>query len=68
MPHHLLDLPLLLQILQRLSRKAAIDLQSINQRSNGDQAVGLNFLVEFIGGGLVEDYGVICLVLDCGDV
>ena len=65
MSHHLLDLPLLLQIIQRLPRQTAIDLQTINERGDGDQAVGLDIFVEFVGGGFVEDDGVVGFVLDC---
>lgn len=64
MPHHLLDLSLLLQIIQRFPCKAAIDLQSVHERGDCDEAVGLNVLVEFVGGGFVEDDGVVGLVLD----
>ena len=65
MPYHLLDLPLLLQVIQRLPRKTAVDLQSIDERGDGDEAVGLDVLVEFVRGGFVQDDGVVGLVLDC---
>ena len=65
MPHHLLDLSLLLQILQCRSREAAIDLQAIDEGGDGDQAVGLHVFVEFVRGGFVEDDGVVGFVLDC---
>lgn len=65
MPHHLLNLALLLQIIQRLPRQTAVDLQAIDERGDGDEAVGLDVLVEFVGGGFVEDDGVVGLVLDC---
>lgn len=68
MPHHLLDLALLLQILQRLPRKGPIDLQPIDKRGHGDETVGLHVFVEFVRGGFVEDDRVVGLVLDCGDV
>ena len=64
MPHHLLDLSLLLQIIQRLPCETAIDLQSVHERSDCDEAVGLNVFVKFVGGGFVEDDGVVGLVLD----
>ena len=64
MPHHLLDLSLLLQIIQRLPCKASVDLQSVHERCDCDEAVGLNVFVEFVGGGFVEDDGVVGLVLD----
>ena len=63
-PHHLLDLSLLLQVIQRLPRQTAIDLQSIDERGDGDEAVGLHVLVEFVRGGFVQDDGVVGLVLD----
>ena len=66
MPNHLLDLALLLQIIQRFPCQAAIDLQSIDERGDGDETVGLDVFVEFIRGGFVEDDGVVGLVLDCG--
>lgn len=65
MSHHLLNLPLLLQIAQRLAREAAIDLQAVDERGDGYQAVGLHVFVELVGGGFVEDDGVVGLVLDC---
>ena len=65
MSHNLLNLPLLLQIIQRLPRQTAIDLQTIDERGDGDQAVRLDIFIEFVGGGFVEDDGVVGLVLDC---
>ena len=53
MSNNLLNLPLLLQILQRRPRKTTIDLEPIYQSRDGDEAVGLYIFVEFIGGGLV---------------
>ena len=64
MSHHLLDLSLLLQIIQRLPCETPIDLQSINERGDCDEAVGLDVFVELVGGGFVEDDGVVGLVLD----
>lgn len=63
-PNHLLDLSLLLQIIQRLPCQAAIDLQSVDERGDCDETVGLDVFVEFVGGGFVEDDGVVGLVLD----
>jgi len=63
-PNHLLDLSLLLQIIQRLPCQAAIDLQSVDERSDCDKAVGLDVFVELVGRGFIEDDGVVCLVLD----
>ena len=65
MPHHLLNLTLLLQIIQRLSRQTAVDLQSIDESGHGDQSIGLHVFVEFVRGGFIEDDGVVGLVLDC---
>lgn len=64
MPNDLPNLPLLLQLGQRLPSEAAVDLEAVNQGSHRDQAVGLDILVELLLGGLVEDNGVVGLVLD----
>lgn len=64
MPNHLLNLPLLLQIVQRFPCQAAIDLQSVHERGDCDETVGLDVFVQFVGGGFVEDDGVVGLVLD----
>jgi hypothetical protein len=61
---NLLDLTLLLEVGKGLAGKGAVDLQAIDEGSNGDQAVGLNILVELLKGGLLEDNGVLSLVLD----
>lgn len=60
-----LDLSLLLQVLQALASQGAIDLQSVDQGSDGDEAVGLDVLVQLLRSGLVENDGVLGLVLDC---
>lgn len=65
MSHNLLDLALLLEIVQRLPCQAAVDLQSIDEGRDGDETVGLDIFVEFVGCGLVEDDGVVGLILDC---
>lgn len=64
-PNHLLNLPLLLQIIQRLPRQAAVDLEPVHERGDGDEAVRLHVLVQFVRGRFVEDDGVIGLVLYC---
>ena len=64
-PNHLLNLTLLLQIIQRFPCKAAVDLQSVHERGDCDETVGLDVFVEFVRGGFVEDDGVVGLVLDC---
>lgn len=65
MADNLLDLTLLLEILKGLAGKAAVDLQTVDKGGDGDQTVGLDILVETVGGGLLEDDGVLGLVLDC---
>lgn len=65
MTNNLLDLALLLQVGEGLPGQAAVDLQSVDEGSDGDEAVGLHILVELLGSGLVEDNGMVGLVLDC---
>lgn len=62
--HNFLDRSLLLQILERLAGQRAVDFQTIDKDGNGDEAVGLDIFLEFVGDGLIEDHGVLCLVLD----
>jgi hypothetical protein len=62
---NLLDLALLLKVIQSLAGEAAVDLQTVDEGGHGDQTVGLDILVELLRGGLVEDDGVLGLVLDC---
>ena len=64
MSNNLLDLALLLQIVESLARQAAVNLQSIDESGDCDEAVRLDVFVEFVGSGLVEDDGVVGLVLD----
>lgn len=59
-----LDDALLLEVGQALAGQGAVDLETVDQDGNGHQAVGLDILVELVGGGLVEDDGVLGLVLD----
>lgn len=66
MADNLLDLSVLLEVGERLSCERAVDLQAIDEGGNGDEAVGLNILLELVVGLLVEDDGVVGLVLDCG--
>lgn len=63
--HDRLDLALLLQVLQASACQRAVDLESVNQGGDSDQTVGLDVLVQLLGGVLVEDDGVLGLVLDC---
>lgn len=62
---NLLDDALLLQVRQTPAGNGSIDLHSVDENRDGDQAVGLDILVESVGNGLVEDDGVLGLVLDC---
>lgn len=61
----LLDLSLLLKVGKRPPGEGAVDLQTVDEGGNGDEAVRLDILLELVGGGLVEDDGVLGLVLDC---
>lgn len=63
--NNLLDLTVLLEVGKALAGKAAIDLVTVDEGGNGDQTVGLNILVELLGDVLLEDDGVLGLVLDC---
>lgn len=65
MSNNLLDLTLLFEVGEGLAGQAAVDLQTVDEGSDGDEAVGLDILVELLGCGLVEDDGVLGLVLDC---
>lgn len=64
MSNNLLNQTLLLEIGQRLPRQRAVDLESVDQCGHGDQTVGLDIFLEFVVGGLVEDDGVVGLVLN----
>ena len=64
MPHNLLDLSLLLQVMQRLPCKATIDLQSVDESGNCDEAVRLYIFVELVRGCFIENNGVVGLILD----
>ena len=65
MADDLLDLALLLKLGERTAGEGTVDLQSVDKGGDGDEAVGLNLLLETVRGGLVEDDGVLGLVLDC---
>lgn len=65
MSNNLLDLAVRLEISERLSCERAVDLQTIDECGNGNEAVGLDILLELVVGLLVEDHGVVGLVLDC---
>jgi len=61
---NLLDLAVLLEVGERFPCKRAVDLQAIDEGGNGDEAVGLDILLELVVGLLVEDDSVVGLVLD----
>lgn len=59
-----LDEALLLEVVEALAGQRSVDLHSVDENSDGDQTVRLDILVELLGGGLVEEDGVLGLVLD----
>lgn len=61
---HRLDHALLLEVGDALAGERAVDLHTVDEGSDGDEAVGLDILVELLRGGLVEQDGVLGLVLD----
>ena len=61
----LLDLAVGLEVLEGFPGERTVDLETIDEGGNGDQAVRLDILVELVGDVLVEDDGVLGLVLDC---
>ena len=65
MAHDLLDLPLCLHFVQHLARDGTVDLHPVDERRDGDEAVGLHVLCQAVAEGFVEDDGVVGLVLDC---
>lgn len=62
MPHHLPNLPLALQLPERVPGHRAINLHPVDEGGYRDEAVRLDVLVEALDGGLVEDDGVVRLV------
>lgn len=62
---NLLDLALLLEVSKSLAGQAAVDLQTVDEGGDGDETVGLDILVKSLGSLLLEDNGVLGLVLDC---
>ena len=60
----LLDLAVGLEVLEGFPGERTVDLETIDEGGNGDQAVRLDILVELVGDVLVEDDGVLGLVLD----
>lgn len=61
---NLLDLAVLLKLLESLASQAAVDLETVDKGGNGDQTEVLDVLLETLGGLLLEDDGVVGLVLD----
>jgi hypothetical protein len=62
---HLLDGTLLLKVGERLPGQRSVDLKAVDEGGNGDQLVRLDILLELVVDGLIEDNGVVGLVLDC---
>lgn len=60
----LLDLTLLLEISKSLAGQATVDLQTVDKGGDSDETVGLDILVEPLGGRLLKDDGVLGLVLN----
>lgn len=68
MANNLLDLAALLQLSESLASQAAVDLETVDKRGNGDQTEVLDILLETLGGLFLEDDSVVGLVLDWGGV
>jgi hypothetical protein len=66
--NNLLDLAVLLKVLERFPCKRTVNLQAIDEGGDSDETVGLDILLELVVGLLVEDDGVLSLVLDCAAV
>lgn len=64
MADDLLDQTLLLKLLQRCAGNGAVDLESIHEGGNGDEAVRLHIFLKAFALLLVENDGVLGLVLD----
>ena len=62
---NLLDLAVGLEVVEGLACERTVDLETIDEGGDGDQAVRLDILVELVGDVLVEDDSVLGLVLDC---
>ena len=62
---NLLDLTLLLEIGKSTTSERTVDLQTVDKDGDSDETVGLDILLELVADGLVEDDGVLGLVLDC---
>ena len=64
MVHDPLDLTLLLQVPDSYPRQAPVDLQPLDEDALADEAEGRDLLEDTVVGRLVEDNGVLRLVLD----
>lgn len=62
----LADLSLLLEVGKSTAGERAVDLETVDKGGDGHEAVGLDILLKSVVGLLVEDDGVLGLVLDCG--
>lgn len=60
----LLDQTLLLKVGKSATSQGAVNLETIDQGGDGHETVGLDILLELLEGGLLEDDGVLGLVLD----
>lgn len=65
MTNNLLDLAVCLEVSEGFPCERAVDLQAVDEGGNGDEAVRLDILLELVVGLLVENDGVVGLVLDC---
>jgi hypothetical protein len=65
---NLLDLTVGLEVVEGFPGERTVDLETIDEGGDGDQAVRLDILVEPVGNALVEDDSVLGLVLDCAAV
>ncbi len=65
MSDNLLNLTIGLKVGKRFPCERAVDLQAIDECGNSNEAVGLDILLELVVGLLVENDGVLGLVLDC---
>lgn len=63
MMHDLLDRALLRQVPDRNARQAAVDLEALDEDGLADELEGGDLLQDTVVRGLVEDDGVLCLVL-----
>lgn len=60
-----LDDTLLREVGKGLAGEGTVDLQTVDEDGNGDEAVRLDILLKLLAGVLVEDDSVLGLVLDC---